>query len=396
MKKIFIGCFFMLSMFLGLQIQAEDSTEQLLHRNENVWFPMLRAKLSEAFNYNYEGNSYEGNRRFGELQDEVRNLFLEYFQTEESLLFDPAQFDTSSIHKSTNYIASDDESIRVFSWSTMTRYTRGGWDSLIQYRGSDGKLRTTSLSQMILNDINYTLGDATERYVCRIITLKEGVYLFYTHGLDEYMIHDFLTVMLKENTVVPYYAFNNKMQLRLTPPYRFPTSPMITDIQVFFEKEPFSIEITQLWLRNPEQFEYLDWERIKKEAFEHKERFIFNGVVFSGNYSLLIDAVYEGPVDIRQFFPEIESWESVIQQEHNEVRSENSAESETAFNTLVLSKQEAAIGQQKNNKTKNETSSNNHLIPLFILLFLVIIVCGIYLIKGKKKNLIKLPFLSNS
>jgi len=346
MKEIITGCFCLFSMLFGLCISAEDVVEQLTYRNEYIWFPRLRDKLYEAYNEYYKED--EGIYRPAFLQDEVRDLFLEYFQTEESLLFDPEQFYTGSLNERTDYIASDDNAIRVFSWDTITWSDSSRSDSIIQYRGSDGKLRTVSLSQIIQNDFNYSYRDVTQHGVYRIVTIKEGVYLIYTlNGLDYNMVHDFITVALQQDKVVPYHAFNNKMQLRLSLSYLPLCSPAIISIQALLEEEPFSIEITQLWIKHPEQFKYFDWELIKKKAFEHKESLVFNGFEFAGNYSLLIEPIWEGPVNITQYFPEIESWESVIQKGHK--NAEPSAEVEILFDASNTSNGEGSEEQQEFN-----------------------------------------------
>jgi hypothetical protein len=77
---------------------------------------------------------------------ELRDLFLRFFRTEESLSFDFRTYGYAS-----RYISSDDGLIGVFSWDTANGYSPATFDSLLQYRASNGELKTVSIPQMLAN-----------------------------------------------------------------------------------------------------------------------------------------------------------------------------------------------------------------------------------------------------
>jgi len=246
-------------------------------------------------------------------KDELRKLYLRYFRTEESLRFDKNTFGGGELSDLVNYISSDDGAIRVFSWAEYFFRTYE-YDSIVQYRDSKGRLRTVNIPQMAReikdsNQMGFNVGSS----FYKIYKLKEGVYLLEgVSVLGRYMDINFVAIELKKDAVVPYLAFNNSIGVSFGLPaldVGFPDLnylPEILDMQIISKNDLFAIELDIRFPRNPiNMYKTVDDHTVEeKETFKHRERFVFNGTEFLGNYWVLPINWLNGerPADIPQFF----------------------------------------------------------------------------------------------
>jgi len=283
---------FRLSAQDALDLKQADDIKELLSIITVKQYEKIYEKFSSDADYNTVV-AIESRK-----EDELRKLYLRYFQTEESLQFDKSTFGGGRLSDLVNYISSDDGAIRVFSWAVYFYRAYDEHDSIVQYRDSAGRLRTVNIPQMERN------------YFYKIYKLKEGVYLLEGRtGGNRYIDVDFIAIELKNDTVIPYLAFNNTMSVSFGLPVGILDLnylPGILDMQIISKNDLFAIELDMLFPRNPiNMYDPVDDHTVEeKETFKHRERFVFNGTEFLGNYWVLPINWLNGerPADILQFF----------------------------------------------------------------------------------------------
>jgi len=285
--------------------------------------------------------------------DELRKLYLRYFQTEESLRFDKNTFGGGKLSDLVNYVGSDDGVISVFSWVEY-RYRYDEWDSIVQYRDSAGRLRTASLTQMASESDEF-VGSSFNK----IYKLKEGVYLLQGEMWSiRYVMADLITIELKNYTVIPYLAFNNTMRVVFGLPlgdFSLEYLPLIFNMQIISKHNLFAIELDILFPRDPKNMYEINYlidddsayffdpitpnklviPENTTEVFIRKEKFVFNGTEFLGNYWVFHKYWTHGerPADILHYFPETEFTENARQKEIDERENTKQQEFDEAGDT---------------------------------------------------------------
>lgn len=385
MKKSDIGRFLLVAIVV-VRVSAEDIADLTQADGTDGLLSRIVAKQYEALRSDY----HDPDEAL-----ELRKLYLRYFQTEESLSSNGDTFANVNFHNFPHYITSDDGAIRVFSWDTQSgRFSHP--DSLVQFRDSNGKLRTASIPQIISET------DLYERYFVayeetggpygfhEIYILKKGVYLL-VGPINTWV--NFVTLEIREDAIVPYYAFkDNKIIITADCPARIDLHhlPKSYGMQIVPENNSFAIELDMLFPKDPKNmFEPVTDRRVIKDedTFERREKFVFNGTIFEGNYWVLLEHWMRGerPADVSQFFPEIEPWENTIHQRCDKTESKTSAEAEIAFDVFDvfdLSNQEGTIEKQEfDEPIKNNPDNSHFLLFLILLLCLTTVVCGIYFYK---------------
>jgi hypothetical protein len=262
--------------------QSKDAiTEERNDVGDGRLFAQIIAKHREV----YDDHSYQG-------VFELRDLLLRFFQTDESLSFDSCVYGHFS-----RYISSDDGLIGVFSWNTADGYSPITFDSLLQYRTSNGELKTISIPQMLATITKHPEPDSWihdyeyhDYSFDKIVRLKENVYLL--SGGNRYYIT--MVFELKDNEIIPYYPFNGKMFFEF--PWRVSNDfyagyyPDIIGITINGEKQPFSITLTMLYPKDAKNNHNSDAGWLQADDFYKRvETFVFNGTEFVGDYSIFLD-----------------------------------------------------------------------------------------------------------
>jgi len=379
MKKSAIG-FFLLIAIVALMLSAEESADVTQVGDTNRLVSMIIAKQDEALENTYPDR---------DITLELRELYMEYFQTGESLSFDRDTFGSGEFRRFMNYISSDDGLIKVFSWETYFGRTSHP-DSLVQFRSSDRKLRTTHIPQMVRESHNLERFSTfpPSSFFNEIYKLKEGVYLLAgSSGGWRGSRENFVTLELKEGEVIPYYAFkNNRMAIEGYIPMDIDLSflPDSFDLRIVQGNDLFAIELDMLFPRDPVNiFEYVNDHQVikEKDTFERRERFVFNGTEFVGNYWVLHEYWDRGerPVDISRFFPKIDPKENAIKERD---------EAEISLEVPYPLAYEENIEKKETDEPTKKKSTNNHSVLFFLLLCFVIIVYGFFYCNKtiKKKN----------
>jgi hypothetical protein len=124
----------------------------------------------------------------------------------------------------------------------------------------------------------------------KIVKLKENVYLL-TGGNHS---HIAMTVELKDDEIIPYYAFNGEMFLeyywRMSSDFYAGYYPGVIDMTINSEQYPFSITLTMLYPKDPKNYHNRDAGWLQADDFyKRMETFVFNGTEFIGDYSIFLD-----------------------------------------------------------------------------------------------------------
>jgi hypothetical protein len=217
---------------------------------------------------------------------ELRDLYLRFFQTEYSLSYNTEDSILS-------YNASSDGLISVFNWDTAINSLWLTFDSLIQYRASNGKLKTVSIPQWFADNTKESVV-AFDYEFNKPIKLKEDVYLLHGGNYNKYPVVIFTAIELKNDVIVPYNAFNGKSFLkffiRVYWEYDSIMFPGVISRTVNFDEEPFSIELAALYQKDPKNYHNIDAGWLQADDFyKREETFVFNGTEFVGDYSIFLD-----------------------------------------------------------------------------------------------------------
>jgi hypothetical protein len=381
MKKNDIAFSFVLLFLSAYQLTAQDTAEVMKTDDVKKLLSMIVANQNERI----KQHSYNHDEIL-----ELRKLYLRYFQTEESLRFDKNTYFGERLSEFVNYIISDDGAIRVVSWYT-TLEKSSDYDSIVQFRDSSGKLKTASIPQMEKKfSDSYYYYDFFPSFFYEIYKLKKDVYLLVgVNCTPRYETIHFLTLELRKDEVVFYFAFkDNNMTISVGGSVFGPEFtelnylPQFLDVQIIPQPGSFAIELDMLFPKDHlNMYEWVnDYNIMEEETFKHKEKFVFNGTEFVGNYWVLDEYWSKGerPEDISQFFPKF--IKRAKQQDNDEAENTSSSEAEITFDVSNPSEEAENITPQTDKK-------KNH-FPLFILpLFTAVLICGIYYQKKLMRKL---------
>jgi hypothetical protein len=228
---------------------------------------------------------------------ELRDLFLRFFQTDKSLSVDFDKY-ARELGWSILYASSDDGLIGVCSWDTANGYSPTTFDSLLQYRSSNGELKTVSIPQMLANITKCPEPDSLLHdyeyhdysFYGKMVKLKENVYLL--DGGNDW--HITMTVEIKDDKIIPCYAFNGEMffrfSSRVSNDFYAGYYPGVIGRTINSEKHPFSITLTMLYPKDPKNYHNHDAGWLQADDFyKREETFVFNGTEFVGDYSIFLD-----------------------------------------------------------------------------------------------------------
>jgi hypothetical protein len=132
----------------------------------------------------------------------LSDMLLDFFRMEESV---------NNKLPFVSVIESDDKTVSVVSWYTKNGGNKLDFDSLIQYRGQDNKLKTEKISEIIRKDKNLDKYRLVWIFT-KIVKLRDNVYLL--EG-DTNSSYGFITVEIRENNIAAYRAFDGDSMLKI-------------------------------------------------------------------------------------------------------------------------------------------------------------------------------------
>jgi hypothetical protein len=233
----------------------------------------LCLQVTELHNYMISGDSDDyrnGRRDWDRDMETIENSLLIFFRTKESL-----DADMSYYLPFVSCLKSKDGRIRVYSWEP---FDDGGLDSvnttIIQYITAAKNPEAVMIDDVIENDTEEWNHPMIYMGYGVIGNIKDSVYILQGgrqagwHGVQS----GFITFQLKDDELMPYYAFNGSMSFYFS--WYSPRDDLegIIDYRLNFDNEPFKIS-----------FVYNETEKNGNIARKTME-FIFDGAVFAGDY----------------------------------------------------------------------------------------------------------------